>query len=75
MPWALVRMVSELPFTVAWAVFTTDGTLVGAVVGAVVEVVPLLLVLVELEFPHPTMSKGHKQYTCELKEMFAKQHR
>jgi len=51
MPWAFVRMVSEFPFTVAEVVFIMGVELVGAVVG----VVPLLLLEpVELELPHAT---------------------
>jgi len=43
MPWALVRMVWDVPFTVAVAVLMTGGALVGAVVVVGVGVVPLLL--------------------------------
>jgi hypothetical protein len=50
-------MVSGVPFTVAWAVFTIGVELVGAVVG----VVPLLLEPVELELPHATTSRAMKR--------------
>ena len=49
-------MVSDFPFTVTVAVFTMGVELVGAVVG----VVPLLLLLepVELELPHATIIRA-----------------
>jgi hypothetical protein len=50
-------MVSGVPFTVAWAVFTIGVELVGAVVG----VAPLLLELVGLELPHATTSRAMKR--------------
>jgi len=50
-------MVSEAPFTVAWAVFTRGVELMGAVVG----VVPLLLEPVELELPHAMTSRAMKR--------------
>jgi len=50
-------MVSDFPFTVTEAVFSTGIELVGAVVG----VVPLLLEPVELELPHATTSRAMKR--------------